>query len=41
MAEGSRSPDKTQRLLAHVARLEDRADRERAEAARLRLIADT
>ena len=40
MAEGTRSPDKARRLREHVARLEHRADEERAEVVRLRGIAE-
>jgi hypothetical protein len=36
MARQARSNDKTARLLAHVARLENLVEHERAEAARLR-----
>jgi hypothetical protein len=36
MAEGVTTPDKTARLLGHAARLDQRADFEHSEAARLR-----
>jgi hypothetical protein len=38
MAEQARSPEKTKRILDHVARLQDRAGRERADAERFRQI---
>jgi hypothetical protein len=36
LADGARSTETTTRLLSHASRLEDRADRERSEAAQLR-----
>ena len=37
MAEGARSPDSSKRLLGHAARLENRADLERAAAEQMQV----